>query len=101
MGKKDNDDEYDDEEVIIEGPANTIFAISFLWPILILIMIVILILVTISKVISLMIKRREEQYHQSLLAYKNSIVYQKLSEEIIGSKVKQPKEHKYAPINQV
>lgn len=51
----------------------------------------------------MVMRKRGERYRMSLLqAHTNSIVYQKLTEDIKPPKEpKQPKVHQYTPINQV
>jgi len=70
----------------------------YLKPILIIVFSVLALLIIIGKIVSVMMRRRGERYRQALLASKNSIVYQKLSEEIGPTT---PKFNRYAPINQV
>lgn len=72
---------------------------GYLLPILIIVTSVIVVLLLVGKVMSVLMRRRGERYRQAILASKNSIVYQKLSEEIHGPTT--PKFHRYAPINQV
>jgi len=71
---------------------------NYLKPILIIVFAVLALLIIIGKIVSVMMRRRGERYRQALLASKNSIVYQKLSEEIGPTT---PKFNRYAPINQV
>lgn len=70
----------------------------YLAPILITIITVLLVMVLVVKLITLLMHRRYERYREALLASKNSIIYQKLSEDIGPTT---PKVHRYAPINQV
>lgn len=58
----------------------------------------------IMHVASRILDKKNERYRQAILASKNSIVYQKLSEDIGGQKGKNasiPKVHHYQPIQQV
>lgn len=71
---------------------------NYLKPILIIVFAVLALLIIIGKIVSVMMRRRGERYRQALLASKNSIVYQKLSEDIGPTT---PKFNRYAPINQV
>lgn len=90
----------DDDEIILERRSHTYYGqYRFLMPILIVVFSTLAVLIIISKIIALIMKRRGERYRQALLASKNSIVYQKLSEEIAPPST--PKLHKYSPINQV
>lgn len=87
------DDE--DEEVIIEQAAQY----RFLWPMLIFMLSIFSVLLIIMLVIAQCMRRRGERYRQALLQSKNSIIYQKLSEEINTPQT--PKVHRYTPIAQV
>ncbi|XP_055919822.1 protein scribble homolog [Eupeodes corollae] len=100
---EDDDDEDDDsEEIIIERGRIYYNGYTYFIPALIMVTCVIVFLLAIGKFVSLMMRKRGERYRMALLASKNSIVYQKLSEDIIKSNpCKQPKIHKYSPINQV
>lgn len=71
---------------------------NYLKPILIIVFAVLALLIIIGKIVSMMMRRRGERYRQAILASKNSIVYQKLSEDIGPTT---PKFNRYAPINQV
>uniref|UniRef100_A0A1A9X3D8 Uncharacterized protein n=1 Tax=Glossina brevipalpis TaxID=37001 RepID=A0A1A9X3D8_9MUSC len=99
----DDDDEGDDEEFIIEHGRIYYSGYRFMIPIIIIVTSVLLLLLIIAKVVSMVMRKRGERYRMSLLqAHKNSIVYQKLSEEIKPPKEpKQPKVHRYAPISVV
>jgi len=68
-------------------------------PFLLILVAILTTLVLITRIVSLLMHRRGERYRQALLASKNSIIYQKLSEEIHAPQT--PKFHRYAPINQV
>ena len=99
----EDEDENDDEEYIIERGHIYYSGYRFLVPIIIIITCVIVLLLVIAKIVSMVMRKRGERYRMSLLqAHTNSIVYQKLTEDIKPPKEsKQPKVHRYAPINQV
>lgn len=97
-GKIKSDDPLDEEVVIMDG--NALLQISGLWiPILFIAMLIVIIVLAISRIFTIMMRKRGERYRQALLASKNSIVYQKLTEDIVAPKT--PKVHRYAPIQQV
>lgn len=115
---EDDDDDFDDEIVInngkvvhgssdrdsrvdvfeIEDEENSkVLAMAFVaLPYILIVMAALIILGMIAFVISQFMHRRGERYRQALLASKNSIIYQKLSEEIHAPQT--PKFHRYAPI---
>lgn len=95
----DDDDEY--EERIIEHGRIYYGGYKFLVPVIIIVTCVLILLLAIAKIISMIMRKRGERYRMSLLqAHKNSIVYQKLTEDIVPPKEpKQPKVHRYAPIS--
>lgn len=110
-GGDDNGDET--EDVIIEE-ASTNY--RFIWPMLIVMLSIVIVLLIIMNVIVLCMRKRGERYRQALLRSKtDSIVYQKLSEEITPQTPKvhryvitpvlatsqTPKAHRYTPIEQV
>lgn len=68
-------------------------------PMMIILFGVLAILLLVAKFVSIMMHRRGERYRQALLASKNSIIYQKLSEEINTPQT--PKIHRYSPVCQV
>uniref|UniRef100_A0A182TGV9 Uncharacterized protein n=1 Tax=Anopheles melas TaxID=34690 RepID=A0A182TGV9_9DIPT len=101
---EDDDGEYEDDGasvddvVILEN--GSMFAVSSVWIVVACILFGIsMLLLVVVKVLTEVMKRRGERYRQALLASKNSFVYQKLTEDIVPSKV--PKIHRYEPINQV
>ncbi|XP_013104271.1 uncharacterized protein LOC106084875 [Stomoxys calcitrans] len=100
---EDDDDEDDDEyeERIIEHGRIYYSGYKFLVPAIIIVTVVLILLLGIAKIVSMVMRKRGERYRMSLLqAHKNSIVYQKLTEDIVPPKEpKQPKVHRYAPIS--
>jgi len=97
------DDDDDDEEIIIEHGRIYYENNKILKPIAIglLIMLIISIVLAIVKLVTNIRRRRGERYRMAIQASKNSIVYQKLSEEIPKTINKNPKVHRYSRINQV
>lgn len=114
----EDDDDFDDEiEInngkVVHGPRdstvdvfevdddeNTRLAMALqALPYILVVMAALIVLAMIAFIISQFMHRRGERYRQALLASKNSIIYQKLSEEIHAPQT--PKFHRYAPINQV
>lgn len=116
---EDDDDDFDNDEIIInngkvvhgtsdkdnridvfeiEDEENSkALAMAFVaLPYILIVMAALIILGMIAFVISQFMHRRGERYRQALLASKNSIIYQKLSEEIHAPQT--PKFHRYAPI---
>lgn len=85
----------DDEDVIVEE-ANLPY--KFMWPMLIMIFSMLAVMLVVAHVITFCMRKRGERYRQALLQSKNSIIYQKLSEDITPAT---PKFHRYAPIEQV
>lgn len=71
---------------------------SYLWPLVFFILILTFLMILIAQIVHLCMRRRGERYRQALLQSKNSIIYQKLSEEIAPQT---PKVHRYTPIEQV
>lgn len=86
------------EHEVIDGHDVKILAYNML-PIVLGLFAIVAILALITRMVSMMVHRRGERYRQAILASKNSIIYQKLSEEINTPQT--PKLHRYAPINQV
>ncbi|XP_075169491.1 leucine-rich repeat domain-containing glycoprotein 150 [Haematobia irritans] len=97
----DDDDEDEDVERIIEHGRIYYSGYKFLVPVIIIVTCVLVLLLVIAKIVSMIVHKRGERYRMSLLqAHKNSIVYQKLTEDIVPPKEpKQPKVHRYAPIS--
>lgn len=97
-GNGKSEDPLDDEVVILDG--NTLLQISGLWlPIFCIALGIVVICLAVSRIFAIIMRKRGERYRQALLASKNSIVYQKLTEDIVAPKT--PKVHRYAPIQQV
>ncbi|GAB0096941.1 Hydroxyacid-oxoacid transhydrogenase [Sergentomyia squamirostris] len=95
----DDDGESDEEDEDTSAPT-MVARLMVIWPILIVVLSALLMLMIIGKVVSMLMRKRGERYRQALLASKNSIVYQKLSEDINHSPPT-PKINRYQPINQV
>lgn len=112
----EDDDEFDDEIEINNGKVvhankdgtvdvfdaedeenSKALAMAFqALPYILILMAVLIVLGMIALIVSQFMHRRGERYRQALLASKNSIIYQKLSEEIHAPQT--PKFHRYAPI---
>lgn len=93
-----SDGNTDTEEVMFVMPKYRIYHAHYIWPIVIVLLSMVTILLVISRIIALVMRRRGERYRQALMDNKNSIIYQKLSEEISPPT---PKLHRYMPIEQV
>lgn len=95
----------DEEEIIIERGRIYYNNSNFLIPTILALTCLLVILMGLAKLVALVLRKRGERYRMALLASKNSFVYQKLSEDIVkpttSKEPKQPKVHRYAPINQV
>jgi len=87
------------EDGVLEEHSFNFGSYSYLAPILITVFSVLVLLLLVAKLVTLLMHRRYERYREALLASKNSIIYQKLSEDIVSPST--PKVHRYAPINQV
>ncbi|XP_037943813.1 protein PFC0760c [Teleopsis dalmanni] len=102
-GEEQSNDNVD-EEIIIERGRIYYGGYRFLVPVIVTVLCIAVVLLIVVKLIVMMLHKRGERYRMALLASSNnSIVYQKLSEEIKPKmkESKQPKVHRYAPINQV
>ncbi|EDW02087.1 uncharacterized protein LOC6560515 [Drosophila grimshawi] len=95
----------DEEEIIIERGHVYYGNSNFIIPGLIVLSCLVVILLGLAKMVTLILRKRGERYRMAIMASKNSFVYQKLTEDIVKPQVskeaKQPKVHRYAPINQV
>lgn len=70
----------------------------YMWPIVIILCTVVAVLLIVARVVAIITHRRGERYRQALLHSKNSIIYQKLTEDL---PTQMPKVHKYMPVQQV
>ncbi|XP_011208883.2 uncharacterized protein LOC105230016 [Bactrocera dorsalis] len=104
MNGDDSSENDPEEEIIIERGRIYYEGYKFLIPIIVIITCLLILVLVLVKIVAIVLRKRGERYRMALLASSNnSIVYQKLSEEI-KPKVKEPKipkVHRYAPINQV
>ncbi|XP_017865654.1 PREDICTED: uncharacterized protein LOC108615586 isoform X2 [Drosophila arizonae] len=95
----------DEEEIIIERGRIYYNSSNFLIPTILALTCLLVILMGLAKLVALVLRKRGERYRMAIMASKNSFVYQKLSEDIVkpttSKEPKQPKVHRYAPINQV
>ncbi|XP_067632753.1 uncharacterized protein Gp150 [Eurosta solidaginis] len=100
----DSSENNGEEEIIIERGRIYYEGYKFLIPIIVITTSLLILMLLIAKIVAIVLHKRGERYRMALLASSNnSIVYQKLTEEI-KPKVKEPKVpkvHRYAPINQV
>nr|XP_016929534.1 protein scribble homolog [Drosophila suzukii] len=104
--ESEESDEYT-EKMIFHGQ----LSYDVVVPLIIVSFCLLMIVLSIARVIYVVLRKRGERYRMALLASKNSFVYQKLSEDIVKpttskdqkqpKHLKQPKVHRYAPINQV
>lgn len=95
-----------DNDLVIEQEHFYYSSYRFLGPIIITLISILILLVFVAKIVLVIMYKRGERYRMSLLqAHKNTIVYQKLSEEIKPPKeskqITHPKVHRYAPISSV
>ncbi|XP_053685250.1 uncharacterized protein LOC128734881 isoform X2 [Sabethes cyaneus] len=98
LGNSKSDDPL--EESVTSLDSDAVLQIGVIWlPFICIAMGILMIVVAISRIFAIMMRKRGERYRQALLASKNSIVYQKLTEDITAPKT--PKVHRYAPIQQV
>jgi hypothetical protein len=72
----------------------------YMYPIVIILSTVIALLLIIARVIAVLMHRRGERYREALIRSKNSIIYQKLTEDL-PTPTQIPKLHKYMPVQQV
>ncbi|KAM8712464.1 hypothetical protein ACLKA7_012907 [Drosophila subpalustris] len=98
-----NSDE--EEEIFIQRGHIYYQGYNYLVPTIIVVSCLVVILLGLVKFVALILHKRGERYRMAILASKNSFVYQKLTEDIVkqpaSKEPKQPKVHRYAPINQV
>lgn len=97
----------EDEDLVFEQERIYYSSPKFLGPIVITLISILILLVFVAKIVLVIMYKKGERYRMSLMqAHKNTIVYQKLSEEIKPTKNSKhsfthPKVHRYAPISSV
>ncbi|KAH8300145.1 hypothetical protein KR044_010517, partial [Drosophila immigrans] len=98
-----NSDE--EEEIFIQRGHIYSMRYNYIVPTVIIVCCLVVILLGLVKIVTMVLHKRGERYRMAILASKNSFVYQKLTEDIVkptaSKEPKQPKVHRYAPINQV
>ncbi|KAH8371132.1 hypothetical protein KR093_006317, partial [Drosophila rubida] len=98
-----NSDE--EEEIFIQRGHIYYQGYNYILPTVIVVCCLVVILLGLVKIVAMVLHKRGERYRMAILASKNSFVYQKLTEDIVkpaaSKEPKQPKVHRYAPINQV
>lgn len=104
LGSDSEEFNSDEEEIVIQRGHIYYDNYNYIIPGVIVVCCLVVILLGLAQMIAMILRKRGERYRMAILASKNSFVYQKLSEDIVkpaSKEPKQPKVHRYAPINQV